>query len=51
MGCNARGRDGGARQELAAEVKDVDRPVGALDSERVDPFVDILGLFAAKCPQ
>jgi hypothetical protein len=22
-----------------------------LDSERVEPFVDISGLFAAKCPQ
>jgi hypothetical protein len=26
-----------------------DRP--HLDSERVEPFVDISGLFAAKCPQ
>jgi hypothetical protein len=48
---NARGRDVGVREEPDRRVKGVDRPAGGLDSERVEPFVEISGPFAAKCPR
>src|SRR5215831_14940353 len=48
-GGDARGCHDRVRKELAAGVKGVDQAGWRLDSERIEPFVDIPRLFAKKC--